>query len=337
MELDSMKPTNPYSASKASAEHFIDVFFKSYNFPSIVVRMCNVYGPQQSLDKLVPKFIRLADQGKPFTIHGNGKQTRCFLHVSDACSAIYAVLTKGKIGEVYNIGSMQEISVIDIAKEIKKSVDAFRGKPDSETATVEVVHTQDRPYNDRRYHMDGSKLKSDLGWKESVPFKVGLNDTVSWYLNNQTAQADRERFMIYGAHGWIGSQFVDLLEKEGVEYVVDEKRLGDDPDEVIKQEILSVAPTHIASFIGRTHGPGHRTVDYLEGGPDKLAINLRDNLFGPLLLAEICRKFNIHLTYMGSGCLFTYSRRPPCRWEAIHRRRQAEFLWQPILSCERIH
>ena len=96
-----------------------------------------------------------------------------------------------------------------------------------------------------------------------------------------------------------------------MEYVVGEKRLGDDPDESIEEEILSVSPTHVASFIGRTHLPGKNTAADLEGGPDKVAINVRDNLYGPLLLAELCRKFDIHFTYIGSGCLFKYDEEHP--------------------------
>ena len=221
-ELDNLKPTNPYSASKSSAEHFVNVYCKSYNFPAIVVRMCNVYGSHQSFDKVVPKFIKLADQDKPFTISGDGRQMRCWLHVSDACSAIHTVLRRGRIGHVYNIGSSNEISVLDLAKEIKKAVGTFKGKPQTK---MEVFHIPDRPYNDQRYHMDASKLKVELGWKESASFEEGLKDTVSWYLQNQAAKTDRERIMIYGASGWIGGQFVNLLEKEGVEYVIGEKGL----------------------------------------------------------------------------------------------------------------
>ena len=123
-ELDTLQPTNPYAASKASAEHFVRVYHKSYNFPAIVVRTCNAYGPRQSLDKVVPKFIQQAASENPFTIHGDGKQLRSYMHVSDTCAAISAVLTKGNIGQVYNIGTTFEISVIDLAKEIQKTVDA---------------------------------------------------------------------------------------------------------------------------------------------------------------------------------------------------------------------
>ena len=304
-ERDCLKPTNPYSASKASAEHFVEVYFKSYAFPAVVVRMCNVYGPHQGHDKVVPNFINLARQDKPFTIQGDGSQVRNWLHVSDACRAIFCAVTNGKVGEIYNIGSSNEVSILALAKEVQMAVHTLKGGSGNKMA-MDTVSIPDRPYNDQRYHMDATKLKAELGWKESVSFKQGLKETVSWYLQKQPTP-DRERILIYGAKGWIGGQFVDLLNKEGIEYIVGEKRLGDDPDEDIEQEVLSVAPTHVASFIGRTHGPGNSTVGYLEGGPDKLTINMRDNLFGPLLLAEICRKFNIHFTYIGSGCIFKYT------------------------------
>jgi len=226
------------------------------------------------------------------------------MHVSDICAAISGVLNKGTTGQIYNIGSILEISIMDLAKEIKKTVDAVLGRKES---TFKVVYTKARPYSDRRYYMSADKLKSAIGWKEAKSFQEGLKETVSWYLQNSATEPDRERILVYGANGWIGGQFVDILEKEGVEYVAAKKRPGDDPDEAIEEEILSFSPTHIASFIGRTHGPGNNTVDYLEGGPDKLCINMRDNVYGPLLLAEICRKFCIHFTYIGSGCLFKYS------------------------------
>ena len=307
-ELDRLLPTNPYSASKASAEHFVSVYQKSYDFPALVVRMCNAYGPRQSQDKVVPKFIQLAIREEPFTIEGDGSQIRSFMHVSDICAAISGLLDKGTTGQIYNIASELEISVLDLAKEIKKTVDAVLGRKES---AIEVVYVEDRPYNDKRYFMGADKLKSAIGWKETKSFQEGLKETVSWYLQTSPTESDRERILVYGANGWIGGQFVSVLEKEGVEYVFAKKRLGDDPDKAIEEEILSVSPTHIASFIGRTHGPGSNTIDYLEGGPDKLVINMRDNVYGPLLLAEICRKFGIHFTYIGSGCLFEYNDEHP--------------------------
>lgn len=307
-ELDQLQPTNPYAASKASAEHFVGVYHKSYNFPAVIVRMCNVYGPRQRLDAVIPKFIQQAIQQEPFTIQGDGTQRRCLIHVSDICAAISEVLNKGITGHTYNVGSTVEISIMDLAREINKTVDALLGR---QATSFEVVYVEDRPYNDQRYHMDSSKMKADLDWKESKSLQEGLRETVSWYLERSDAEPDRERILIYGANGWIGGQFVRLLEKEGVEYAVSKRRLGDDLDESIEEEILSLSPTHVASFVGRMHGPGKNATDYLEGGPDKLFINMRDNLYGPLLLAEICRKFSIHFTYFGSGCIFTYDDEHP--------------------------
>ena len=115
-----------------------------------------------------------------------------------------------------------------------------------------VDATKDRPHNDKRYYMDASKLDR-LGWKEKVPFVEGLKRTVSWYLKNRDARPDREKILVYSTEGWIGGQFVSFLKKEGVEYVASEKRPGDDSDESIEEEILSVSPTHVVFFIDRTH------------------------------------------------------------------------------------
>ena len=126
-EGDSLEPTNPYSASKLSAEKFVDVYRVAYRIPASFVRMCNIYGPRQTLDKVVPKFIHQAIEGKPFTIAEDGKQLRSWLYVSDACRAIYSVLEKGKTGDVYNVASPCEMSVLDVAKAIKKEVDLALG------------------------------------------------------------------------------------------------------------------------------------------------------------------------------------------------------------------
>ena len=301
-ELDYVNPTNPYSASKASSEHFVDVYLKSYNLPSVLVTMCNVYGPHQSHYAVIPRFIMSAYSMKPFTIQGDGSQTRCWLHVSDACRAILKVTTQGKIGDVYNIGSSVEMSVVDLAQQIRKIVSDMTGQE----SEYEIVHIPDRPYNDRCYHMDTTKIKEELGWEESTSFKDGLKDTVAWYLTTQPAlPQDRARMLIYDARSFIGGRFVTHLEKEGVQYVVGETRLGDDPDEAIEEEILSVAPSHVAYFAGWTHGIEDDTVDSLERGLDKVTAKVHNYLFAPLLLAEICRKFNIHFTCIGSECICT--------------------------------
>lgn len=126
-EEDRLEPTNPYSASKLSAEKFVDVYRVAYKIPAVFIRMCNIYGPRQTSDKVVPKFIYQAIEDKPLTIEGDGSQQRNWLYVSDACRAIYSVLEKGKTGEIYNIGSSFEMSITDMAKQIKEEVDATLG------------------------------------------------------------------------------------------------------------------------------------------------------------------------------------------------------------------
>ena len=110
-----------------------------------------------------------------------------------------------------------------------------------------------------------------LRWSESISFKDGVKATVAWYLENLEGEVDRECVLVYGAAGWIGGQFCRIMEDQGVEYVAAKCKVGDDPDDVIRDEIHQVAPTHVASFLGRAFGPGSNTADYLEGGPDKLA------------------------------------------------------------------
>ena len=186
------------------------------------------------------------------------------------------------------------------------NVESVQGRPKGE---LKIEYIKDRPYNDRRYELDPSKLISKLGWEPTVDFDEGMQETVTWYVKNIGIVEDREKILVYGSRGWIGEQFVSLLESKNIKYVTGKGRHGDDPDSDIEKEILDVAPTHVIAFIGRTHGPGNNTIDFLEleGGPDKFAINLHDNLYGPILLMEICRKLNIHYTYIGSGCLFTYT------------------------------
>lgn len=127
-ESSRLKPMNPYAATKVSAEKLVEVYHRAYGIPACLVRMCNVYGPKQSFDKVIPKFIKLAIEGKPFTIEGDGHQLRSWLYVHDACSALYSVLQRGKLGEVYNVGTSFEASVLDLAKEIKKEVNLALGK-----------------------------------------------------------------------------------------------------------------------------------------------------------------------------------------------------------------
>jgi len=164
-------PTNPYAATKAAAELIAGSYFHSFHMPIIITRGNNVYGPNQYPEKLIPRFIQLLQQGKPVTIQGDGSNVRAFLHVSDVCSALSLILEKGKIGEIYNIGSddHHEYSVMEIAMKLITAL-----KPGEEkTNWIQLV--EDRPFNDKRYYISNKKVK-ELGWEIKVDFEVGLSE-----------------------------------------------------------------------------------------------------------------------------------------------------------------
>jgi UDP-glucose 4,6-dehydratase len=171
-----LEPTNPYSASKAGAEHIVRAYYKSYKIPSIIVRCNNVYGINQFPEKIIPKFIMQIIKGKKITVHGKGESKRNFIHVSDVCRAIDFIINKGEIGEIYNINSDNEKTVMDIATYICE----IAGVNKDET----IIYVEDRPYNDRSYSISGNKLKA-LGWKTEVnDFHNQLKYLFEWYKLN---------------------------------------------------------------------------------------------------------------------------------------------------------
>lgn len=163
------KPTNPYAATKASAEFMAWSYHKSYGLPIVITRGNNVYGPGQYPEKLIPKFILQTLFDIPHTIHGAGQSLRTFVYVEDAVDAFNAVLERGEVGHRYNIGSLDEHSVVDISQMISQKI-----KP------TNMVTVADRNFNDRRYHIDSSKIRS-LGWEPKTPFDEGFNTTIDWY------------------------------------------------------------------------------------------------------------------------------------------------------------
>ena len=179
-ESDAMAPTNPYSASKAAAELIAMSYFKSFKFPVVIARGNNVFGPNQYGEKVIPKFASLIAAGKTLTIHGSGRNTRSFIHVSDVCTAVKTIVERGVHGEAYNIGSSRnEVSILDLARAIVRIV-----KGDAENADDWIEHVQDRPHNDERYHICTEKLAS-IGWatqdsssQDSDNFQKQLADTV---------------------------------------------------------------------------------------------------------------------------------------------------------------
>lgn len=172
-------PTNPYSATKAGAEMLVNSYIYSFNLPCIITRGNNVYGPNQYHEKLIPRFIKLLDDGKCLTVHGKGESQRSFIHVDDVCTAVEIVMQKGTLGEIYNIGSddENEMSVIEVAELICKHYKHGLYKKDWKNR---MVFVDDRPFNDKRYFITNQKLKS-LGWrcmKKLIDYIASLNSMV---------------------------------------------------------------------------------------------------------------------------------------------------------------
>jgi len=169
-EKSLLDPTNPYAATKAGAEFLVRSYGHSFNFPYVIVRCNNVYGPKQYSEKLIPRFITNMISGKPCLLHGEGTSRRNFIYVDDVSRAMYIILQKGLRGHIYNIGTSDEYSVQDIFKILKKLIN-----PD---AVFE--HVEDRPFNDSRYCIDSTELRK-LGWRQTVDFKEGIQKTIEWY------------------------------------------------------------------------------------------------------------------------------------------------------------
>jgi UDP-glucose 4,6-dehydratase len=176
-ELRKLEPTNPYAASKAAAEMIANSYMRSFGFPLIITRGNNVYGPHQYPEKLIPKFSMRLMRDMPLCIHGDGSNTRNYLYATDAAAAFDTILHKGVVGEVYNVGSADEISNLDVATTL---LDIF-GK--RERADELLEHVVDRPFNDLRYPLERAKLAA-LGWEPAVSWEEGLRKTVEWYRVN---------------------------------------------------------------------------------------------------------------------------------------------------------
>lgn len=174
-EKTPLQPHSPYSASKASADCIAQSYFDTFGFPVLTTRCSNNYGPYQFPEKLIPLIIHNALKGKDLPIYGDGKQIRDWLYVEDHCDAIYTVLTKGKLGEVYNIGGNNEIQNINIVKAILD----YLQKPYSL-----ITYVKDRLGHDRRYAIDANKIKNELGWEPKYKFEDMIKVTIDWYLKN---------------------------------------------------------------------------------------------------------------------------------------------------------
>ena len=183
-ETTSYAPSSPYSASKASSDHLVRAWHRTYNFPVIVTNCSNNYGPYHFPEKLIPLVILNALDGKPLPVYGKGNQIRDWLYVEDHARALYKVVTEGEIGETYNIGGHNEKQNIEVVKTICKILDELKPQANDEAYDKLITFVKDRPGHDLRYAIDASKIANELGWKPKETFETGIRKTVEWYLNN---------------------------------------------------------------------------------------------------------------------------------------------------------
>lgn len=181
-------PSSPYSASKASSDHLVRAWLRTYGLPTIVTNCSNNYGPYHFPEKLIPLIILNALAGKPLPVYGNGSQIRDWLYVEDHARALYKVVTEGEVGETYNIGGHNERQNIDVVKTICQLLEELvPNKPaDVKHYADLITYVKDRPGHDLRYAIDASKIERELGWTPAETFESGIRKTVEWYLNNET-------------------------------------------------------------------------------------------------------------------------------------------------------
>lgn len=184
LETTAYDPQSPYSASKASSDHFVRAYGNTYKFPFVISNCSNNYGENQFPEKLIPLFINNIQNNKSLPVYGDGLFTRDWLYVVDHARAIDDIFHKGKMGETYNIGGFNEWTNIDLIKLLCSIMDTKLSR-EAGTSLKLITYVKDRPGHDKRYAIDASKIKNELGWEPSLQFEEGLNKTVDWYLNNQ--------------------------------------------------------------------------------------------------------------------------------------------------------
>ena len=184
-ETTAYAPNSPYSASKAASDHLVRAFHHTYGLPVLTTNCSNTYGPSQFPEKLIPLVIARALAGEPLPVYGDGRNVRDWLYVADHCAAIRAVLARGRVGETYNVGGDAERENIEVVRMICQLLDERRPRDDGEPRSGQIIYVADRPGHDRRYAIDASKLKRELGWAPAHSFEQGIADTVDWYLEHQ--------------------------------------------------------------------------------------------------------------------------------------------------------
>ncbi len=186
-EASPYDPSSPYSASKASSDHLVRAWSRTYGLPTIITNCSNNYGPYQLIEKLIPLMILNAIEGKPLPIYGDGKQVRDWLYVDDHVRALYLTVTKGRVGETYNIGGNCEKSNLEVVEAICTLLDEYLPIKSGDCASYRelISFVKDRPGHDRRYAIDAVKIRGELQWSPMETFESGLRKTVRWYIDNK--------------------------------------------------------------------------------------------------------------------------------------------------------
>ncbi len=203
-ETHAYEPNSPYSASKAASDHLVRAWHHTYGLPVLTTNCSNNYGPFHFPEKLIPLMIVNALAGKPLPVYGDGQQVRDWLYVKDHCAAIREVLSRGRVGETYNIGGWNEKPNIEIVQTVCTLLDELRPDPAGPYARL-ITHVADRPGHDRRYAIDARKIERELGWRPAETFGSGIRKTVQWYLDN----ADWVAHVQSGAYrDWVATNYV---------------------------------------------------------------------------------------------------------------------------------
>lgn len=300
-------PRSPYSASKAAEDHLTLAYHETHGLPVTLSNCSNNYGPYLFPEKFIPLAITNLIQGKPVPVYGAGKNIRDWLHVTDHCRAIEAILLRGRVGETYNIGGDAEYYNIDIARMIVK---AF-GR--DEASSIQFV--EDRKGHDLRYAIDHTKITNELGWKPQIRFEDGLKDMIEWYQKNEawwrplmikaklqssslsTPSEPRNtppsmKILIFGK-GWIGSRMAETWQHEAI---LSPARI-DDKDAILA-EIEKYQPDVVVNAAGKAGVPN---VDWCETHPLE---TMRSNTIAALVLAEACQEKGVYMLHLGTGCVF---------------------------------
>jgi dTDP-glucose 4,6-dehydratase len=184
------EPNSPYAASKAASDHLVRSFHHTYNLPTITTNCSNNYGPYHFPEKLIPLIILNALEGKPLPVYGDGQQIRDWLYVEDHAAAIWLALTQGRVGETYNVGGLNERTNIEIVNRVCAILDRKSPRADGQTYALQIIYVADRPGHDRRYAIDSTKIRCELGWSPKEDFETGIEKTVDWYLSHQSWSAE---------------------------------------------------------------------------------------------------------------------------------------------------